>query len=273
MGDSFENILFSAKEETKISLRSKEKTKEAVGEWTKIVGGPIHYTQKPVEKWGTKDLFYFFLNKFKETTGEDFVIAVIPGQQNILLLQDAFAKEKGSRPTQAETKEYIEWFLDNIATGLMSRYNCFKMKFMYAQYNIERFIKQQKGFVQSKVTESKIGPIFSEGMMESVYLISHENFVLKYGLVLSVIWLMRMKGQNEQEAILSVINLAESLCKKDKYDALVVATEQHNPYPIWCKFVGMKKMLVDLADRTDELFDILDIRFSKETTNFGFLDK
>jgi hypothetical protein len=278
MSDQLESILSSAKIQTETSLKSKRKkptAEEMIGGWATVESkeGSIPYQEKDVSRWYTKDLLYFFQDKFKDITGEEFIIGLIPGQQNILLLQDAIYKYRGVRPNALETRDYIEWFLANKAVFLISRYNCFKMKFMYAAYEIERYYQ---GYGSSKSPEAPQAPkdtsIFSQETMESVYLISPENFVLKYGLILSVTWLMRKRNMGEQEAIKSVISHAESLCKKDKYEELSASTERHNSYPIWCKFIGLKKMLADLTDKTGEFFDILDTRFSLEASKFGFLD-
>lgn len=281
MGDLFESILSSAKAQTETSLSKKRGRKPAdediIGEWASIPNpklSAIPYHQKPTSQWGTKDLFYFFQDQFKELTGEEFVVGFIPGQQNILLLQDAMAKQMPARPTAAETKEYIEWFLANRAMGLITRYNCFKMKFMYASFEIERYLNQRNGAVKKVEGSRKIKDtaVFSADSMESVYLANPENFVLKYGLVLSTIWLMRKRGMDESQAIRAVSDDAVRLCEKGKYNELVAATEKHNPYPIWCKFAGLSRMLADLSERTGEFFDIINTRFSQEANKFSFLD-
>lgn len=269
MDGLFESILSSANAPRRAEPASKKRIKT---DWDDIEGQGT-FRDKSVDRWTTRDMFLFYLDTFRNVIGQEFFTSLAPAQQQILMLQDSLAEYMGMRPTQQQTRDYIEWFLTSNASKLLDKYNCFKMKFMRYPSEIERYLSlkgiEQKVQVSYKTKEELI---LSEEMMRSVYSVNIENFVLKYGLVLSVIWLMRKHRIPEQEAISTVTAYALSISQKGQYNDLISATEKHNPYPIWCQFAGFRSMLADLTERTGEFFDIVDGRFLQDVKTFDFLD-
>lgn len=278
MRKTFDNILSEACKTTQDALSSvkepevKVEPKPEAG-WGVVEGKNRAYSLKPSAQWNTTDLFLFFLDTFRKVTGLDFDTGIRAGQQGILYIQDAMAKVLGVRPTQEQVRDYIEWFLGNKAMTIITKYNCFKMKFLNAHYNIEEFVELRgsRPVAQSQEpkNQSKKANVYTQSVLESVYLVSDENFLLRYGIVLSIAWLIKGKKMTEVDAIAEVRRLCIEASKHDRFDDLVKATEKHSPYPLWCKFAGLKKLLADLTTDTSEFFDIIHILYTKPGTGFG----
>jgi len=272
-----DEILSSAQEETKQNLKSnKTKFDSRKVSW-KGIKGSNKFDSKFLDAWGTRDFLSFFLKEFELEVGTEFLIAIATGCDGIKKIQDSLAVSLGRRPDNQITKDYIEWFVRNHVTRLINRYQCFKLRFMFSEISVEEFL-DECGIVDRPKKETgakeniKDYSIFSEKNMETVYMSSPNNFVLRYGLVLSVIWLMQAKSLSESEATRRVAKEASILVTDGKFSELAEATEKHNPYPLWCNFDQLGCFLYDLASDTGELFDIIDISFSDESDRFNFLD-
>lgn len=244
------------------------------GDWDSIKGSKLPYHMKSTLSWNSSDLLAFFVDSFKETTGHDFLIPPALGRQSVLVLKDSIKKMIGYLPDNQITVDYIRWFMQNKAMPLMDKYNCFKFKFMNASWNIEEFFTTVRKLDKKEIAvnnDIKKASIFNLKTMESAYIVSPDNFVLKYGLILSAVWMMNVLGLSEDDAAQKVKKSAANLSVNGKYDEIVMATEMHNPYPCWCKFSLLSRMLSELTSETDDFFDIVRARFSDESTAFEFL--
>jgi hypothetical protein len=269
LSNLFENILSNASDSVKQSSErvADEKSND---EW-KVTDEFLGYRKKRVADWRTPDFFHFFLDLFEKKFGEPFDIAPAAGQQSILLIKDAIAKELGERPSNQVVKDYLEWFMENVAHGLIVKYGCMKMKFFKASWEIERFLDLYSKIKNRKKPEKVSSILYTDDSMRAVYMSSPKNFVLKYGLVLSTVWLMRRNGMSEQEAVKIVTDHAIELTEEGKYNAILSATEKHCPYPRWCFFRSIDSMPRELTIETGQFFDVLSVYFSDHASQFLFL--
>ena len=276
--NNFESILSSAEESAnKVILNLEKSEKEDISDWKSIDGkNVLQYDEKKIDFWRTRDLFHFFIDQYKDKFNDDFLIGQAPGCQNLMLVQDALSKHIGYRASLEITRDYIAWYIDNKAEEIVLKYNCFKMKFMKWNNNIEDFfddygrdIKIQEKPIGSKSSISD-SSIFTESTMSAVYASSCSQFILRYGLVLSNIWLVKNHNMPEQEANDLIINESCKLVKKGLYGKIVESTEKHNPYPEWCNF-SIKNMLEELSIETGEFFNIVNVSFSAASNRFSFL--
>jgi len=270
LSNLFENILSDASESVKESSERFAAKKNPGDEW-EVTDEFLGYKRKRVAEWRTPDFFHFFLDMFERKFGEPFEIAPAAGQQSILLIKDAIAKELGERPSNQVVKDYLEWFMDNVAHGLIVKYGCMKMKFFKASWEIERFLDLYSKIKDRKKPEKVSSILYTDDSMQAVYMSSPKNFVLKYGLVLSVVWLMRRKNMTEQEAVGIVMKHAIDLADDGQYNAILSATEKHTPYPRWCYFRSIDSMPRELTIETGQFFDVLSVYFSDHASQFLFL--
>ena len=284
MINDFESIFSEARRMTQKAMGPKELeiVESSALTWKTISGTKTTsrkftpYTQKKLEEWNTTDFVRYFKKLFLEKTGAEFDASVPAGALGMQRMRDCFTKLLGRQPSPSEVKQYLEWFTDNQLMLVISKFNCFKTSFLYFEPAVTKFIEQ---VLNARRPQREIGidsnaadtNIFTSSMMYSVCKADKENFVKRYGLVLSTIWLIKKEHLTESDAVKEVSDIAAKLADRGEFEAIMKSTLRNNPYPLWCNFHSLEPMLVDLTNRTGEFFNLLSPRFMEDCRNFTFL--
>ena len=284
--NSHESILsnaFSSKEKERskleiVNVEEKNKWTDVEGRYWKLNSKTASsYKFKPVETWISKDYVKYFCDSFLGRVGTELSISMAASASEIKKVSDEFLKVLGRSPTKQELKDYLDWFIVTHVDTLISKYSMFKMSFLSKPWNVQNYAEKHIRFEQ-RPEEVGINPklkdasLFTKKSMQAVAESSKHNLVEKYGLVLATIWLMKMEGYEESQAASEVIEIAEQITKGGGASLIVKATARHSPYPIWCKFQSLNRMLVDLTRRTGEFFDVLSPVFHEDANTFSFLN-
>lgn len=151
------------------------------------------------------------------------------------------------------------------------------MSFLVKPWTIQKFADKHIIY-QEKTPEIGINPklkdasLFTKKAMQAVATSSRRNLVERYGLVLSTVWLMKIEGYTEDQAVNEVVAMASQIASDGGAALVIKSTARHNPYPIWCKFQSLDSMLVDLTRQTGEFFDVLSLSFHEGADTFSFLN-
>lgn len=250
--------------------------------WKTIIGNKPKskiqdaFKDKSEKIWNNKDLVEYFAHLFFQKTGAEVETTVATSVGSLKRMKDCFTILTGRNPTTSETRKYLEWFIDERLTFLLSKYNRFKTSYWYYEKNVQDFIETALN-VEKVKTETgldsnvKDAKFFTSSMMYAICKADRENFVKRYGIVLSTVWLIKKEGMSEAEAVREVSDIVVKFTEISGFDAIMKSTLRNNPYPTWCNFQSLEAMLVDLTNRTGEFFTLISPQFMKDCRNFSFL--
>lgn len=235
------------------------------------------YYTKSIDEWIPKDFLKYFCDAFLKEVGQELNVSIATGSSDIKKVSDEFLKILGRTPSKQEMKDYLDWFMAEQVKPLISRYNSFKMSFLVKPWTIQKFADKHIIY-QEKTPEIGINPklkdasLLTKKAMQAVATSSRRNLVERYGLVLSTVWLMKIEGYTEDQAVNEVVAMASQIASDGGAALVIKSTARHNPYPIWCKFQSLDSMLVDLTRQTGEFFDVLSLSFHEGADTFSFLN-
>ena len=109
--------------------------------------------------------------------------------------------------------------------------------------------------------------------MDRKFATGKEQFVLDYGLVLTVAYLIYRKKVTENIAIKIVHDTVVSLISQDinNFATIKAATEGPKTYPHFCNFSLQERLFGDLTKETKISFLSLKMVFSSTVKRFDFI--
>lgn len=236
---------------------------------------------KPVEDWNNTDLLKYFRYRSKDKFGK-----IMPEPRTWGLDSEAMEKIcdkyedfKHIRPKMTVLKEYIDWFVSEHADMLIDRYGILKWKFVNNEYSMRSFLeyKNQHQFVTTYKEQDNFGSstsfILTESTIKSHSMKGPEHFVKTYGFILPVIWYHYSVGLPKKESILKVIDTVVNLVNSGFYSDILDRTDEMSPYPNFCNFEGLNKMLDILTEKTNKSFNFVTIDFEENPVKYiGFVE-
>jgi len=139
-------------------------------------------------------------------------------------------------------KDYIDFFFDNYLENIINNGKDFYFS-QLKDYKIITVFYNNYGEVKKKNKISdEITDTLDNKIMESLYFLDKESFVYKYGIILSINWLIFKRNLTIKEAKKSVNKICKIAYYKKLFNIIEKSTEQFSPYPDWLKVkkVGSK---------------------------------
>jgi hypothetical protein len=188
-------------------------------EWDKI---KTSYSgmKKPIDEWGNKQLYihlkYLYRNKYPQS---ELTITDASGYVFIGKLREEFRLESNMEPGPAIIKDYIDWVMSCEIDLIISQKGKFSIQVIRGKRLIRKFIKQREFneiVIEDKKAESETD---TPAQMELLFKISRIKFLMQYGVVTGLNWLIENKNMSENEAI-DVINLTLANIRKEDFSII-----------------------------------------------------
>lgn len=207
-----------------------------------------HYKTRELYDWSSldfvlyiKDLYYYKYNKNLGLNNPYCCIEIKKIQED---MRDMFLVSNNNL-----LKEYIDYFFDKIIDYIIANDKYFYFSYFRKIKNISKFYDHvQQGSQNAEINNNIISEtkknILNNKDMELLYFLDNIEFVCKYGIILSVNWLIFQKKLSEKDAtnkirdiycyIYSYIKNKESLKRVRKSSDLMA------PYPDWFQYKDKK---------------------------------
>jgi len=229
-----------------------------------------------VLEWTNRDFAIYMKIKYKEKYKEDWQLNVI----NITLYFDKIKDEVLKIYGHCDNvimRDYINFFFSRWSNYFKNKS---KDKILYkkAFKNHEPL----KDFVNCHDYKASIQKILkkdkkdnsqkeiNDEMMEKSYLLGDSNFILEYGLILTVNWLIVKRAYDIKKAVNYVANAFYKLHKKHISQYALNNTKKYEPYPDWFLFKKYNIILQVLNEKVKSNMS-LSINFVKDIKKFNFL--
>jgi hypothetical protein len=185
----------------------------------------------PVENWTTPTFVKFCYHLYHTRYSKSWNLNFAAQCNEVLKLRDAIVDTIGYCDNHI-LKQFLEWFFYHRADGFMTKASGLYISQMRENWVLENFannfdLHRKSG---SSVVENKKKEPVQTDEMEDVFLLSSEEFVERYGLVLTVNWLISKKGLTLKDSLKYVYSATEQLKKRGKIHLVVEATERLSPY-------------------------------------------
>lgn len=226
---------------------------------------------KPIEEWTNQDLFLYLKDELRNKFNFDYnKLSPKSGSAQMGRVEEKLKLSVGGKISKTILKEYIDWFLENECKKLIERYVVFKIQYLLYPTTLSNFarivptITKSKNSNEVKKNQSSPSNILNLKSLEASYQLSFDNFVRRYGVVISVMFLINKKGYSEKEAVRLVFDSIIKGCNKDNeyFDILKKNTIKFAPYNTICWFGLLEKMIKKIKDIAKCEFDIESITFS-----------
>lgn len=198
-----------------------------------------------IDAWTIGNFVSFAKKLFIARYGKEWDLNFSSQCQEVQRIRDSLIDIKGY-VDNVMLRDYIQWFFENCADGFLLRAKAFYFSQLRQDWVLKRFIEGyrfnpnvlQKPAVQKTVEDN----IFDEEKMSCTYLLSDEDFVSQYGLILSVCWLVSRRSFNLKDALKLVYQACCKLDKKHQFVKVKEATERYNPYPVNALFLQADRL-------------------------------
>jgi hypothetical protein len=193
-------------------------------------------TPDRIESWVPADFVNYAKKLYYERYEMNWTLQYARACMDITEIKDNLLEAIGYCDNQL-LKQYIEWFFERQADRDVEGAEGFYFGHLYNKKHIEYFASNylDKNISQSE-PETENVEVINPKDIELIYLLSEDQLVIQYGILIAVNWLIEYKGYSLQSAAYSVCNV----CKKSRGSRYLTyikeATEQYNPYPRTLQF-------------------------------------
>jgi hypothetical protein len=213
------------------------------------------WIERTVEEWSKRDAVRYFFTSFRLRYG-----VLIPGTisypicyGHLQQLMDALCVRLSLNECPMKiVKDYYDFFFQNCADDLVTR-NTRKSPLTLADTVKPKYLvmftrdyKLPTLVVAESIVKQNIEVSLSVADLDAAYDIHAQYFCSKYGIILTVNYLMLHKGLSREEAIGYVNKVIKRLSvKKNGLDELINATKKYQPYPKWFPFLNVEELIKD----------------------------
>lgn len=212
--------------------------------------------QKPVEQWSVRQLFMHFKNLFYHRYGCDIVdIGDLSAYEVIRKMREEFCKMTDkSRVTPVFIKKYMEWYVESFLDSSIAKKGGFKIHSIRTKASMLKFVRSYSEDLDKETAVtviSKPEPIVTKDI-DAIYASNKITFLMNYGIVTGINWLVVKKGFSIEKSMKIVSDLLGDAKKEDKsvMAQILKSTFIYSPYPKSYEINGIKKLL-DLVTNSD----------------------
>ena len=265
----FMDVIPAALPETKTSIEIVGSTVEQG--WHTVKAS--NFRDKDPSKWNKQDLVKYFYN-LHFTKFRTYISRQIPWG----LAYQGLEEVRTSLSVQMNVencgplilKEYFEYFYDIHVTDILrSRSSPLSIKDASRSNYILSFLSRNPSILKSvkKLDTPKIVKKKDDIMvvkleeMDAAYKIHAKCFILTYGVILPVNYLIYIKELTLEQAIAYVRKAVSKICEKDntKMQTILSTTQRFGPYPKWFQFLDINEFVkgkIDISD-DNQIYDFL----------------
>lgn len=214
---------------------AKEVDWEAVRIWKKPED-----IEKSLDKWKTFDFVsycrYVYFNKYNQ----DWKLVRKSACVEMLRLKDKLIDGVGHCDNDV-LKAYIDYYFKYVADRTLRKKKIFLISHMMEFEAINRFYRSYKGEKKSEKVEAN--DLIDPRKMENLFLLSHDRFLIQYGINLAVHYLVHYQSYSSKDALSFVYQKCRKLRADGKLSSVIKSTEDYSPYPNWLSFHDADRLL------------------------------
>lgn len=219
--------------------KSKKKAKVGEIEWNQVKSNPdIRAMNAPIDEWVANNFYIYAREQYKLKYKCKTAPFTRPaGIDSMKKLKEDFDKMNGIKPNPQMIVDYIDWFYKNKLDGIISIYGSFNIQSMKYKTNMKEFCNQYSLNKSYTVLENPKVENVSFSNMNAIFRASKVSFIMKYGIVFTLNWLMKNNNMNELEAK-DIVMVAIKDAMKEGESAIVKivsVTKNFSPYPLTYK--------------------------------------
>jgi len=254
------DILSTLAEVEKLNIYGDIKAKEID---FKDIKGKTNSGKKDLQDWNNRDFAIYLLDSFKNKYSRDHKCLLTGTTLYMPRVQSEISKAVGFCDNIV-FKDYIDFYYDKWASKFLQKSNEFFVNTLKEESVLRDFAKNYS--YRENIINDKQSLVQE---LESSYKISLENFVLDYGIIVSINWLIK-NNHDSKDAMRSVCNVI--LKNIDLIDSILLKTKKLSPYPESLKFKKYKEYLDIVSKKIERKIDH-DVMFTskKSQTKWNFL--
>ena len=214
-----------------LQLIDKKTPKDRTG-YDKIKKTNFFNIKEDINEWSNRDFALYISKKFSEKYKEFWDVRIVGVTMYIGRIKESLFEEIGFCDN-ITLKKYIDFFFENEIDGSMKRAEGkFYINSLRYRTAISDFLDvyQYSPTIDDKQKVQSRKDIAQDDM-DKAYLLSDESMVFKYGLVLSISYLIKIKSFNEEKAIKKISKAVEKIKKKNVIEEMINKTIEFSPYP------------------------------------------
>ena len=231
--------------------------------WDKVKVGRETYHSKPdPNTWTATDLQWYVKNLYNDKYGVTLHIPVASGHNWIKTIKFAMFKKLGHDPSHSLMKEFFDFcfqrHVDDIirSEGSFTLYKLTKPKYVMDFFEGRASTRVSSNFIvekQKPVETSSNTSAVSIDDLTAAYRINPQYMVSTYGIVVTINFLMKVKGKTLDESVSYVQSAMVKLSAKGQHEmqSAIDATNKYQPYPKWLTFTDVNrivKMTIAISD-------------------------
>jgi len=252
------------------NLPDKKFLKSGISDWKNLpIKRAVSSMNKPVEDWHSEQFYIYFSRLYKEkyplSNLETSTRAGITFMKK--LLEDF--KETLNREFNPEViKKYLDWFIKNELDIFISQKGKFVLQDLRSKKAMRRFDNQHR-IEESAIVVDEVVSVVPDNAFKRMTLIfkaSRINFIMKYGVVISLYWLINEKSIKPDEAKDIIIAILKDTNKEGEssIEKVKIITSSFSPYPLTYNNNLLKDIFSFLK------MEISDIQFSEKSKDIIF---
>lgn len=247
---------------TKISDNLGLRPVELVGElkskgrsgYDKIKKTNFFNIKEDINEWSNRDFALYISKKFSEKYKEYWDVRIMGITMYIGRIRESLFEAIGFCDN-ITLKKYVDFFFENNIDECMNRAGG---RFFASSLKDKAAISSFLDVYQYSVTvndendiKNAIKEVIKEDM-DKAYLLSNESMVLRYGVVLYINYLIKVKKYNEDKAVKKISHVIDKVKNKNiaAIAEIVNKTIEFSPYPNDMPFSDTNKICEILAEKS-----------------------
>lgn len=248
------------------------------GDFSKLKKKSSWQIKQDLFDWTNRD-FALYISKCYKQKYDSYLDASLVGMTTYLPRVKQALLDSIGFCDNIVTKDYIEFFFEKWAEHFRinsekDRFSIQTMRFkepiidFAEEYDYKARVQHYTNPSEQKTSESLQAPlkITNDKMLEA-YSVGIENFVLEYGVIATVNWLIMSKGEESKEAAKKVIVAASRLNSQGAIEKVKYITKKLSPYPSWFVAKNYKVIFNALNKRIDAKIND-EIQFNSQEANW-----
>ena len=194
--------------------------------------------------------------------------------QEILLVKDALVDNIGFCDNIV-LRDYIDFFFDSISDFFIKKSQSFYFSQMRKLWVLSSFLEsydyesQVMGTKKIKIKKEPKNDVknkINERDVDNIYILNWDRFVMSFGAVVCINWLMTKKSFSYKQARKFVLDICEHLHAKNMLNDVVESTIGYSPYPNYLKFQFVEDFFHEIGYNEQ-----IDIIFKESDGRLDFL--
>lgn len=192
-------------------------------------------------KWGVRDVAFYLMYSYKKHISPNWEYNIIAICPEITRLHDRIMDVLGFCDWLV-VRDYIDYIFEEHIRILIERKGHFEIRDLKQFHLIQSFVNNYNydKSLQSEIdrkqdlnarTDENNDSLINTKMLNDSYMLSQEEFIYDYGIIIGIYFLIRQKKYSNKDAACHVLNICKRIKQKGNFYLVKEATEKWSPYP------------------------------------------